>query len=1121
MALHPDFAFLLRRAWVVLVLSVLWGDAVCAQAYLNLRFEQLTQEDGLSQGTIQDILQDRQGFLWFATHDGLNRYDGYEFKVYNSVPFDKNSLRGGIILDLDEGHDGHLWLAMDLGGVSRLDPRTDTFTHFEHDPDDPHSLSAGRVVAVHEDRAGALWAATYGDLSRMDPGRPGHFTRYLHDPTDSNSLSAGRILSIGEGEDGVLWVVTQFGISRMDPAAPGRFERYPYEADTPESLKGNDSILIPFGQYAPPGEPLVRWIGSSYGLVRFDATTGRVRRFIPNPNGRPGTNVVRSVAPDPRAPGILWVPVADTGVARFDTATETFTHYFAAGPDAPPGLLDNPGLSIYAARSGSVWLGSSANGLNKFTPSALDVVRYGLDTVPALRNPNVWGLAVTSDGALWAGTNEYYVHRIDPETGTVRVWEASPDAPSGPLRPSGEPNAFAESPDGTLWLGTTHGLDHYDPATDRFEHFRHDPDDPTSLSDNNVLMLLYDRHGALWVGTGYGLNRLDAPTNTFTRYLDGAWVTYLLEDHAGFIWAGTEEGISRLDPETGAVTHFFHDPDDPATLTSGAIGWLHERGRELGVLWIASLDGGGLDRLDTRTGRFTHYTVRTSTLPSNALLAILEDNAGLLWLSTTRGLARFDPEAPDPRRAFQTFTPKDGLLNIEYSQHAAHRSADGRLYFGGTRGIDTFQPDDVERNTVPPSVVLTGLLLNDKRIEPGSDAPLKRAIAETREITVDYGDRNMTFEFVGLHFKDPANNRYRYFLDGFDGDWIAAGTRRTASYTNLPPGAYTFRVTAANADGAWNEEDASVQLRVLPPWWRTVWAYLAYGVLFAAAVAAVDRVQRRRIIARERERTRELETRLRIEAAEATANYLQAENERQTHELEQARALQLSMLPAHMPEHPLIEVAARMQTATEVGGDYYDFHVAEDGTLTVAIGDATGHGAQAGTMVTAAKSLFTTYADEPDPAAVLRDASRALRQMRLPKLYMAFALAKLRGRTLEVAGAGMPPALVWRAESGCVETVPLKGLPLGAPAAYPYRSARVDLVPGDTVLLMSDGFPELMSEGGDMFGYEAVLGVFAEAASGSAEVVVQHFEQTAATWLGGRAPNDDMTFVVLKLREER
>jgi len=304
---------------------------------------------------------------------------------------------------------------------------------------------------------------------------------------------------------------------------------------------------------------------------------------------------------------------------------------------------------------------------------------------------------------------------------------------------------------------------------------------------------------------------------------------------------------------------------------------------------------------------------------------------------------------------------------------------------------------------------------------------------------------------------------------------------------------------------------------ILPPWWRTWWAYLSYGLLLVTTLFAVDRLQRRRLIRREREKSLLREKELRADAAEAMANYLQSENLRQTQELDAARELQLSMLPEAMPEHPTVELAAFMETATEVGGDYYDFNLAADGTLTLAIGDATGHGMKAGTMVTATKSLWHAFSGEPDLVVVLQKSSLALKQMGLPKLYMALALVRLRDHTLELAGAGMPPALVYRAETEQVETIPLKGVPLGGPA-FSYSKTCVALSAGDTVMLMSDGFPELFNAEGEMLGYERAVTVFEEVASRSPEEIITHFTETGETWANGRAQDDDVTFVVMKMK---
>ena len=868
-----------------------------------LRFSRLTVEDGLSQGEVLDLHQDRRGFMWIATLNGLNRYDGYEVEVYAPVPFDTTAIADGVVTAVYEDRAGAIWAGTAYVGLARLDPATETFTHYRHDSDDPHSLSGGEVTAVYEDRDGALWVGTTAGLNRMDPDRPGRFTRFAHDPDDGASLSDDRVRSVDEDAEGALWVATADGLNRMDPDVPGRFERF---------LTGGGEGSSLHRQHAEPGSG-VRWIGSDQGLVRFDAVTGEARRFLPYPD-RDGANAVPAASPDPWTDGVLWVAVRDEGLARFDALTETFTHH-SIDAESPTGLVEHAGSLVYTDRSGVVWVGSRGGGLNTFDPATVGFAHYGAatDGRPGLRNPSVWGLAVTRDGAVWAGTSEGYLHRISRETGEVRVWEADPDL--SPDRPSGEANAFAEEPDGTLWVGTTDGLSRYDPQTDTFTHYVHDPDDPASLSDSNVLALRLDRDGVLWVGTASGLNRYEPAEaggdGAFARYLldpddphSGLnWIAYVAETQDGEIWVAADGAVARLDEGAGRFEVYRHDPTDPATVTSGAFGWLHERAREPGVLWLAGLSG-GLDRLDTRTGEVRHYTAESSELPDNAVYAVLEDEAGRLWLSTNRGLARFDPGEPDRSRAFRRFGRASGLQSLEFSQHAAATDPEGRLYFGGVEGINVFHPAAVEGNPVPPLVALTDLRVSNESVPVGAGSPLAQSLAETDAVTLGYDERNVTVEFVGLHFKNPAQNRYRYQLGGFDSGWVEAGTRRTASYTNLPPGDYTFRVAASNSDGVWNAEGRVLSLTVRPPWWGSAWAFVVYALVLASGVVAVDRIQRRRLVARERERAREREL---AQAKEIERAYteLRAAKDRLVQQEKMASLGQLTAGIAHEIKNPL------------------------------------------------------------------------------------------------------------------------------------------------------------------------------------------------------------------------
>ena len=827
-----------------------------------LRFHRLTLEDGLSQGHIRDITQDPRGYLWIATGSGLNRYDGHSFRVYAPDPFDPTSLSDGTVHDVHIGRGGALWVATSFGGLNRLDLRTDTATRYQHDPNNPNSLSSGKATAVYEDEQGGIWVGTTTGLNRMRPGRPGRFTRYRHRPDDPHSLSNNRIRSISGGPDGTLWVATANGLNRMDLDRPGHFDRLLHGPGSPDAVSPVPGRSL-HRQHVSPDAPDVRWIGSDNGIVRLNTADGSTERFRPHPDQGPSANIVKTASPDPSAAGVLWIPITNEGLARFDPATETFLHYRSA-PEDRHGLVEHAGSVTFTDRSGMVWVGSDGGGLSKLNPAAIDVAHY--TETPAgrlgLRTPSVWGLGATDDGAIWAGAEEGYLHRLDPATGRVRVWQAAPDASLAPTRPAGTAYDFAEGRNETLWIGTGRGLDRYDPATGRFAHYRHDPDNPNSLSNHNINYLYREPDGPLWIATFEGLNRYEPASDTFTRYLHDPsdstglasdWVGAVHQDQRGRLWVATRNAVSRLDPATGRFTHYRHDPDDPSTLTTGRFAWIHERAREPGVLWIASIDGGGLDRLDTRTGAVTHYTTETSGLPDNTVYAIQEDDAGRLWLSTNHGLIRFNPDAPAPHSAFRQFGPANGLQGLEFNQHAAARGPDGTLYFGGVNGLNAFRPEAFDGNTVPPLVSLTHLKVLGPTPLAHSDSVLQQAIGADAAVALAHDQNQITFGFVGLHFKAPALNRYRYRLSGYDEGWIEAGTRREATYTNLPPGTYRFEVRAANADGVWSTTAAAVQLRIAPPWWRTWGAYGVYGLLLAGGVVGAFYLQRRRLERRQRE----------------------------------------------------------------------------------------------------------------------------------------------------------------------------------------------------------------------------------------------------------------------------
>lgn len=1111
----------------------------------------------ISDNDISAFYEDSAGFHWFGTSSGgLNRYNPAteSFTRYQHDVNDSTSIGSDDVQAILEDASGTLWIGTWGGGLNRFDPQTKTFTRFLPDPDSTNSLSSDNVQTLFEDESGTLWVGTWGGgLNRFDP-QTETFTRFEYTPRDAHTLSSDDIRSIVQAPDGNLWIGTgNDGLNYFD-VATGKATRYFHDLDDPNSLSDNTIQTLFLDESG------TLWVGTLNGLNRYNADS-TFSHFIVN---RAETSAFAS--PEIQAiyqtrAGRIWAGTND-GLYYYAPLEDTFVA-ITDPSQTPTGLASGPIRALLEDREGGLWA-STFNGVSRTHPSMGAVTRYLPNpSAPTNFALNELGLPVEApDGTLWYGGQDR-LYRFQPRTGTFEsfrlnirlsteygagvrplavdqrgdLWLRSTDGliwfnpsankttlishdPKDPQTLSGTTvTAFLEARDGTIWVGTRRsGLNRLDPATGLFTRYQHIPDDSTSLSDDGVQALLEDTEGNIWIGTRRGgLNRLDPQTSLFTWYqnsdqdstsLSSNNVQSLLQDASGALWARTSNGgLNRLDPTLGTVTRYEADPSDPQSLSSNQITDIVPASDT--TLWIATSDG-GLNRLDPRTGAVTRFTTSTSGLLSNTINQIALVSSEELWMITQGGVARLHR----PSGTIRPFGAAEGLPGLYFTlYHSQH----GRLYLSSSSGgIVRFRPETMRADTLAPVVSLKNMTVLD---EDGTDRYTLGVHSEAHHPVVLPHDQNdVIFSYLGFHLKNPEQNRYRYRLEPFESEWQDGGTQRSVRYVSLPPGAYTFHLSAANSDGVWYTEGVQAAFSILPPWWRTNWAYMAYGILITGLLFGADRLQRRRVIRLERERALLREKELRAEAAESRAAFLQIENQRKTQELEVARQLQLSLLPTELPDHPVVSLAAHMDTATEVGGDYYDVLVSEDGTLTLGIGDATGHGAQAGTMVTATKLLFNQLAGEHDPVHVLRHATRALKTMGLPKLYMAFAIAKLQGHTLELAGAGLPHALIYRSGSGQIEKVALKGMPLGSFVDFPYQKTCLDLAPGDSVLLMSDGFPELFNAEGAMFGYDRVVDVFAETGMHSSEAIVSHLKSTIASWSNGHPKNDDVTFVVMKVK---
>lgn len=802
--------------------------AVPAPAVRPMYFEHLTMRDGLSQSAVEGILQDSQGYLWLATESGLDRYDGNSVRVYRRERGDDHALASDYIWTIAEDSHSDLWLATMNGGVARWERRTDQFQLFRHDPARADSLASDQVRTLLIDADGAVWAGTLDrGLDRLDPvtGTARHFR---HRDGDPRSLPSDAVFALYADHAGRIWVGSDGGLSRYDPAIGG-FINYGRTTDG----AGLSDLLVRAIREDHNG---ALWVGTKHGgLDRLEPGTGRVTVF------RHDAANARSLSHDQvfaileDSAERLWVATA-AGLNLFDRTTQTFVHY-GNDPGNPQSLRDSYIMSLYQDRGGVLWVGTRSGGASHWNPESWLLGHY---RSAAFADIDVSSFADDGAGRVWVGTIGAGLVEIDTRTGTERHYRHDRGSP----RLSDDRiQALLYDRDGTLWVGTmTGGLNQVDLVTGSNRVWRMAAGDPRSLPADGIMTLCQDRLGTIWVGTfGGGIASIDPGSGRLTRYPVGAGDHALSDGHAsaiaedtlGNLWIGTVGGgLNLLDRASGRFHHYRRDDRDPASLSDDAVYSLHVDQR--GDVWVGTSTG-GLDHVVGRSAapQAVHFENYAAVLPYRAIYGIESDGTDRLWLSTNNGLVRFDPRS----RTARVYHEWQGLQGEDFNINAHYQDREGNLFFGGGNGFNAFAPAAVDFAAPPPRVVLSGA------------ARLNRPVAERdlpgpgRPLVLGYDDRLVTFEFAALDFASQASNRFSYRLDGFDSDWIDAGTTHRATYTNLGAGDYVLRVRAANADSAWSDTVLAIPVHVNPAPWNTNAARAAYLAAALGLVAWLWRLQ--------------------------------------------------------------------------------------------------------------------------------------------------------------------------------------------------------------------------------------------------------------------------------------
>jgi len=800
----------------------------------DIRFSHLTRKDGLSPGQVRDILQDNQGFLWFNTSGVLNRYDGYHFKSYIRDAAHPNYPAGGFLNCIFKDRSGYLWISSN-DELDRFDPVTETSTRFPIDHNGPHSL-LGPVSHVSQDGAGIVWLATPTGLHRLDPAT-GTFRHYSHNPSDSASLSNSVVRSTYEDREGTLWVCTLAGLDAFDRRTEKVTERIRLNVPGAQSIKALEDHAG------------VLWIiyTSGNGLASWDRHTRRLALFSFKDREPPAAELsgAERIYEDPD--GNLWLTTYGSGLVKIDPTRQTAVQYRVS---RRPNSIDMDSLlALTEDREGTVWLGVAGTGVDKFRRKPLPFKRYIVEP-GSLFEPFITidtSVYVDSHENIWVGS-PIGLTRIDGKSGEYSLFRQTG------LGPASLSNSFVasmvEDRSGYLWIGTYGaGLNRYDPRTRRFTVFRHNPADPESLSHDIVYSLMVDHQGTLWAGTGDGLDRCDDPaTGRFRSWKAGPGsasqqeVIGIAEDSKGALWLASGT-LQRFDPATGRFTAYRLNPsgtgkaDKEGSLTLVRSGTKSVNSYltvdHSGAIWAAT--GNGLLLFDPQREQFTAY-YESDGLPSNSVNAILEDHNRNLWVSTAGGLSRFNPST----KTFTNYDEADGLTSDNFEGFSvACQSRRGQMFFGNSRGLTSFWPDQIVEKPLVPPVVLTGFSLLNRPVAPRLGSLLANSITFTRSLTLSHEQNMFSFEFTALSYLDPPRNQYRYMLEGLDHSWIPVDSdHRVATFTTLPAGNYTLRVQGSNNRGVWNEQGLVLQLNILPPWWGTWWFRAVSAVVFLILLVA-------------------------------------------------------------------------------------------------------------------------------------------------------------------------------------------------------------------------------------------------------------------------------------------
>ncbi|MDZ7615091.1 MAG: two-component regulator propeller domain-containing protein [Flavobacteriaceae bacterium] len=812
----------------------------------EIRFKHITSNDGLSQNTVLAITQDSDGFMWFGTKDGLNKYDGYSFTIYQNVPSDPKTIDSNYITALFTDSRGNLWVGTENGLLNRYDKGSDTFQRIGLPFTNSDGQNNYEIKDITEGKNGTIWVGTrdYGVFKvplLENVVQEKLIKQYRKEEKGPYNLSNNIIRELYEDKNEILWIGTNNGLTRMD-VKKETFAPFYFDVKDPKAPKNvlDGAVTSIYG--TTDG---FLWLGTLSGLIKFN-TRNYSYEFFPHHYtvDRYGWGEITEIVEGHKQN--LWLGTPGE-LMFFNTENKVFT-YFRNDPHRQESISYNSISGLYKDRTNIIWIGTVGMGIDYYDPKShrFSLLKRGPDKNSRITGFSLRSILEENDRYVWVAGEVLY--RWDRKTNTLKSFETT----SKRVDDFGNvgPYSMVKARDGNLWFASSEGLYVYDPTLEKAEQFKFNKDKPEGVPQKNVFTVFEDKEGQLWIATENFLSRMtDKKKGLFKHYryaLDPEYFLYLrpvLYDDGKKLWLGTKKGLLAFDKKKESFHTYKNDPNDPASLINNHIKSIcPDPENPDRYLWIGT--SAGLEMFDKTKGSFKHFTEKDG-LPNNVIYGILSDHQNKLWLSTNKGISRFSPS----EKAFRNFEINDGLQNNEFNTGAYFKSDKGELFFGGLDGMNYFFPEQIKDNPFIPPIALTGIrVYNGSKKDEEKNSFVSIPVYDKNAMTFTSKDYIIWLKFAALDFSTSEKNHYAYKLEGFHDDWIYIQNSRNVSFTHLPSGQYTFKLKASNNDGVWNETGISIPMRIMPHWSQSWWAYCLYFLLLMMLLYIIRRYEINRIL---------------------------------------------------------------------------------------------------------------------------------------------------------------------------------------------------------------------------------------------------------------------------------